>query len=129
MHALNFKFNNIFALYQFLQISINTDELALSHSLMNQTAFFLIYSDGEKRIYLGKKWSGSRDYLISNVAFHINILTRECALRNVYVYTNITIINTGGGKGGAMGLQPYLILRVLHWIFNFYHRNIFFSVS
>ena len=35
----------------------------------------------------------------------------------------------GGGKGGAMGLQPHLILRVLHRIFIFYHRNIFFSVS
>ena len=35
----------------------------------------------------------------------------------------------GSGKGGAMGLQPHLILRVLHRIFIFYHRNIFFSVS
>ena len=37
--------------------------------------------------------------------------------------------NIGGGKGGAMGLQPHLNLRVLHWMFIFYHRNIFFSVS
>ena len=35
----------------------------------------------------------------------------------------------GSGKGGAMGLQPHLILRVLHWILIFYHRNIFFPVK
>ena len=35
----------------------------------------------------------------------------------------------GGGKGGAMGLQPHLILRCLHRILIFYHRNIFFPVK
>ena len=33
----------------------------------------------------------------------------------------------GGRKGGAMGLQPYMILRVLHRILTFTHRNIFLS--
>ena len=35
----------------------------------------------------------------------------------------------GGRKDGAMGLQPHLILRVLHRILIFYHRNIFFPVK
>ena len=35
----------------------------------------------------------------------------------------------GGGKGGAMGLQPHLILRMLHRILIFYHRDIFFPVK
>ena len=34
---------------------------------------------------------------------------------------------TGGGKGGAMGLQPHLILWVLHRIL-FFTIEIFFSV-
>ena len=33
---------------------------------------------------------------------------------------------TGGGKGGAMGLQPCLILRVLHRIIIFDYRKIVF---
>ena len=39
---------------------------------------------------------------------------------------NIAYRFIGGGKDGAMGLQPNLILRVLHRVFIFYHRNIFF---
>ena len=35
----------------------------------------------------------------------------------------------GGRKGGAMGLQPHLILRMPHRILIFYHRNIFFPVK
>ena len=31
----------------------------------------------------------------------------------------------GGGKGGAMGLQPHLISGVLHRILIFYHIEIF----
>ena len=34
-----------------------------------------------------------------------------------------------GGKGGAIGPKPHLILRVLQRILIFDHRNIFYSVS
>ena len=44
----------------------------------------------------------------------------------LYYMTHVII---GGGKGGAMELQPHLILSVLHRMFIFYHRNVFFSVS
>ena len=36
----------------------------------------------------------------------------------------IILMAIGGGKGGAMGLQPHLILRVLHRILIFYYKSI-----
>ena len=36
-------------------------------------------------------------------------------------------VHINGGKSGAMGLQPHLILRMLYRILIFYHGNISFS--
>ena len=48
----------------------------------------------------------------------------------VSIYQDINNLPTcgyiGGGKGGAMGLQPHLILRVLHSILILYRRSIIF---
>ena len=56
-------------------------------------------------------------------------IVTHCTYKQCHIGTNIAMWPIGGGKGGAMGLQPHLILRVLHRILIFYHRNIFFSVS
>ena len=46
-------------------------------------------------------------------------------LQELLEHLNIYISYISGRKGGAMGLQSHLILRVLHRILIFYHREIY----
>ena len=73
------------------------------------------------------------------VCMHVCMYVCVCARLHVYMCacargckltleTQVVLKYIGGRKGGAMGLEPHLILRVLHRIL-VYHRNIFFSVS
>ena len=79
------------------------------------------------------------------VCVRTHVCVRMCVCMRVYacvcvplsrlkskdnVSAHISDVTTiGGGKGGAMGLQPHLILRILHRNFILYHRNILFFVS
>ena len=49
------------------------------------------------------------------------------AKKLIFIYASISMHRRR--KGAAMELEPHLILRVLHRILVFYHRNIFLSVN
>ena len=62
---------------------------------------------------------------VTKTAFynHWTVLGLDCATGfplklKAYHYINIVVqyMSMGGGKGGAMGLQPHLTLRMLHRI-------------
>ena len=62
----------------------------------------------------------------------LSMLTYAVAVKRLPFSAGLSVHVTpaiGGGKGGGMGLKPHLILRVLHRILIFYHRNIFFPVK
>ena len=60
---------------------------------------------------------------------HMHTHTQTHTHTHTYTFTVfLSYTHIGGGKGGY-GLQLHLILRVLHRILMFYHRNIFCSVN
>ena len=79
-------------------------------------------------------WKVAFRYYVSSSPFQVtislNLLHHD--LYNFIVYIlkfKRASQSIGGRKGGAMGLQLHLILRVLHRILIFHHRDIFFSVN